>query len=73
MDQKHIHMRFRDCLSVNLLFAALDKSFPLFRSVNEIGPVEDSGKEARERVFLTLKTFSTKFPQPAVDEKTSIL
>jgi hypothetical protein len=69
MPEKDIHMRFRDCLSVNLLFAALDKSFPLFRSVNDSRPVDAGGKEAREKVFLTLKAFSTKFPQSAVDEK----
>jgi len=69
MPEKDFNMRFRDVVSVNLLFAALDKSFPLFRSVNDTRPVDESGKESRENIFLILKTFSTKFPQSAVDEK----
>lgn len=69
MEKKDIHMRFRDVASVNLLFAALEKSFPLFRSVPGEKLVDEGGKTGRERVFLTLKAFSTNFPQPAVDEK----
>ena len=69
MPEKDFNMRFRDVVSVNFLFAALDKSFPLFRNVNDTRPVDESGKESRENIFLTLKTFSTKFPQSAVDEK----
>jgi len=69
MRENNIHMRFRDVVSVNLLFAALEKSFPLFRSVPESVPVDDGGKEDREKVFLTLRSFSTKFPQTPVDEK----
>lgn len=70
MRQKDIHMRFRDVASVSLLFAALEKDFPLFRSVAVSKVVEDGGKESREKVFHALKTFSTSFPQVAVDEKT---
>lgn len=67
MEDEYFHMRFRDVVSVNLLFAALDKSFPLFRSVGSNEVVEPSGKTDRERVFLTLKEFSTSFPQNAVE------
>ena len=73
MLEKDIHMRFRDVVSVNLLFAALDRSFPLFRSVNETSIVDSGGKEIPENVFLTLKAFSTNFPQASVDEKPPIL
>ena len=69
MQKNGIHMRFRDVVSVNLLFAVLEKNFPLFRSVPGERAVDESGKSIRERVFLTLKDFSTNFPQPAVDEK----
>lgn len=67
MEDEYFHMRFRDVVSVNLLFAALDKSFPLFRSVGSNEVVESSGKTDRERVFLTLKEFSTSFPQNTVE------
>ena len=69
MEKNDIHMRFRDVASLSLLFAALEKNFPLFRSVPGEMVVERGGKADRERVFLTLKSFSTNFPQPAVDEK----
>ena len=62
-------MRFRDVALVNLLFAALEMNFPLFRSVAGEWAVEEGGKTGRERVFLTLNSFSTNFPQRAVDEK----
>lgn len=68
MQENVIHMRFRDVASVNLLFAALENRFPLFRTVGCEKPVYDSGKESREKVFLTLRTFSTNFPHNAVDE-----
>ena len=67
MQENVIHMRFRDVVSVNLLFAALENSFPLFLTVGCESPVEASGKEIREKVFLTLKAFSTNFPHNAVD------
>jgi len=68
MQENVIHMRFRDVASVSLLFAALENSFPLFQAQCCENPVDDSGKEAREKVFLTLKAFSTNFPQNSVDE-----
>jgi hypothetical protein len=68
MQENVIHMRFRDVASVNLLFAALENRFPLFRTVGCEKPVDDSGKERRETVFITLRTFSTNFPHNAVDE-----
>ncbi|MGQ0541417.1 MAG: hypothetical protein ACT4O9_06155 [Blastocatellia bacterium] len=69
MQEKDIHMQFRDVASVSLLFVALEKEFPLFRSVAVSEVVEEGGKERREKVFHALKTFSTSFPQVAVDEK----
>ena len=68
MQENVIHMRFRDVVSVNLLFAALEKEFPLFRTVGCENLVDESGKDGREKVFRTLKAFSTNFPQNAVDE-----
>ena len=69
MQENVIHMRFRDVASVNLLFAALENSFPLFRTGGCEKPVDESGKEWSEKVFLTLKAFSTNFPHITVDEK----
>lgn len=69
MPEKNIHMRFRDVVSVNLLFAALEKNFPLFLSMPDLKSVEDGGKTGREKVFHAIKDFSTNFPQAAVDEK----
>ena len=69
MQENVIHMRFRDVASVNLLFAALEKDFPLFLTVGCEKPVDESGKESRSEVFRTLKAFSTNFPHNAVDEK----
>jgi len=69
MRENLIHMRFRDVASVNLLFAALDNSFPLFLTATCENAVDEGGKDRQEKVFLTLKAFSTNFPQNAVDEK----
>lgn len=73
MAEKDIHIRFRDYVSVNLLFAALDKSFPHFRNVNDSETVNGSGNHGHEDIFLKLKAFSTNFPHIVVDEKTPIL
>lgn len=73
MRENVIHMRFRDVASVNLLFAVLEKDFPLFLSVGCEKPVDDGGKESRREVFRTLKAFSTNFPQRAVDDKSQVL
>ena len=67
MPEKDIHMRFRDVASVNLLFAAIEKEFPHFRSVNSVDPVHEGGNSKREELFLTLRAFSTNFPQRSVD------
>jgi hypothetical protein len=72
MREKDINMRFRDVASVNLLFAALEKEFPHFRSVNSVEPVRGGGNSGREEVFLTLRAFSTNFPQNIVDDKAVI-
>jgi hypothetical protein len=69
MDNKQFHMRFRDVVSVNLLFAALEKNFPLFHSTAAASSVNLGGKSDREKVFRILKGFSTSFPQRAVDVK----
>ena len=69
MKEDDIHIRFRDFASVNLLFAALERSFPLFLAGSCEKVVDESGKHDRERIFLTLKSFSTNFPHAAVDGK----
>lgn len=72
MSDKDIHMSFRDTVSISLLFAALEKSFPLFRRSADGRLVDVGGKEDREEVFRTLKDFSTSFPHPAVDAESSL-
>lgn len=69
MKDRDFHIRFRDVASVNLLFAALEKNLPHFRNDAANPSVERGGKDCREKVFLTLKEFSTNFPQIDVDEK----
>jgi hypothetical protein len=69
MPHNNVHMRFRDVVSVNLLFAALEKNFPLFLSMPDPKTVDDGGNASRENVFHALKDFSTNFPQSAVEEK----
>lgn len=71
--QNDIHRRFRDVASINLLFAALGENYPLFQKDGCEKAVDNSGKNRREKVFLTLKSFSTNFPQKAVDDKMPIL
>lgn len=67
MDDQAFHMRFRDVVSVNLLFVALEKKFPLFLSVGGNQSVDASGKTDREQVFRKLQEFSTSFPQNIVE------
>jgi len=67
MPEKDFHIRFRDVASISLLFAALEKSFPLFRKGANESDVNKGGKGSEEKVFQTLKTFSTGFPQSPVD------
>ncbi len=67
MDDQTFHMRFRDVVSVNLLFAALEKTFPLFLRVGGNHSVDVSGKADREQVFRKLQEFSTSFPQNVVE------
>lgn len=67
MPKKDFHISFRDVASISLLFAALEKSFPLFRRSADGTVVNGSGKGMDEKVFQTLKAFSTGFPQPPVD------
>ncbi len=69
MPNKDFHMNFRDVASISLLFAALEKSFPLFRRVGADAVVEDGGKETGEKVLRTLVVFSTSFPQKAVRQE----
>ncbi len=67
MTQKDIHLSFRECVPLSLLFAAFEKSFPHFHSHSEAEHVDNGGKDIREKVFLAVKIFSTNFPQPVVD------
>lgn len=67
MDEHGFHMSFRNVVSVSLLFAALEKSFPLFLSSAAELPVDFGGNQDREKIFHTLKEFSTSFPHSAVE------
>ena len=67
MREKDFHIKFRDVASISLLFAALEKSFPLFRRADAERGVDAGGKGTGEKVFQTLKAFSTGFPQQPVD------
>lgn len=69
MDDQTFHMRFRDVVSVTLLFAALEKTFPLFLRTAPNESVESGGKNTREELFLTLKNFSTSFPHQPVERE----
>jgi hypothetical protein len=67
MNGKEIHMAFRDVASLSLLAVAFEKSFPLFHLEPAGMAVDAGGKDARDKIFRTLKTFSTTFPHSAVD------
>lgn len=67
MHREDFHMTFRECVSLSLLFAAIEKTYPHSHSAGEVPPVDGGGKETREKVFRTLKAFSTSFPQLPVD------
>lgn len=67
MDEHSFHMSFRNVVSVSLLFAALEKSFPLFRSIAADRHVDIGGNQDREKIFHTLKEFSTSFPHSTVE------
>ena len=67
MKRDDFHMTFRECVSLSLLFAALEKTYPHSHNAAGFLPVEGGGKETREKVFRTLKAFSTSFPQLPVD------
>lgn len=69
MADKDFHISFRDAASISLLFAALEKSFPLFRRFELVAAVDGGGKGMRQEVFQTLRAFSTGFPQYPVDVK----
>lgn len=69
MIKSNIHMEFRDVVSVNLLFAALERSFPLFHNDSDNNTVDEGGKVPRETVFDAIRRFSTSFPHNAVDAK----
>ncbi|MEO7674862.1 MAG: hypothetical protein ABIU09_12395 [Pyrinomonadaceae bacterium] len=65
-------MDFKDCISLSLLSAAFNKSFPHFRKQAETGDVQDNSEIGRETVFRTLKDFSTAFPHTVWTDKESI-
>lgn len=69
MEKEDFHIRFRDVASVSLLFAALDNSFPHFLNNGTSEPEDISGKNRREKVFNTLRAFSTSFPQYRAETK----
>jgi hypothetical protein len=67
MQKKDFHMRFRDAAPLSLLFAAFEKSFPLFLRPGDQNHVDDGGKGRQKKVLQTIKAFSTGFPQQPVD------
>ena len=69
MSQNDFHMKFRDVVSISLLFAALEKSFPLFLTTTGDGSVNSGGKNPNEKVIRTLMDFSTGFPQNVVQQE----
>ena len=67
MQKKDFNLTLRAETLISLFIAALEKSFPLLlRSVDE-KVVDGAGQGQREKVFQTLKAFSTSFPQRPVD------
>jgi len=69
MSQKDINMSFKDCISLSLLAAAFEKSFPHFRRNTETGLVDNGETIASKKVFQTLKGFSTAFPHNVWKDK----
>lgn len=69
MSQKDFHMSFKDCVSLSLLAAAFEKSFPHFRKGLETEPVDNGQTMESQKVFRTLKDFSTDFPQTVWKDK----
>jgi hypothetical protein len=67
MEDRVIHMRFRDVAPLSLLFAAVEKSYPHFLSTAANSLVDDGGKADDREVFRTLHAFSTAFPHEPVD------
>ena len=62
------HAVSRAC-PTSIVFAALEKSFPLFRRFEKKGLVDGGGKEWRHQVFQDQDPFSTSYPQLAVGVK----
>ncbi len=69
MAQKYFHMSFKDCVSLSLLTAAFEKTFPHFRINPETEPVDNGETNDPGKVFRTLKDFSTGFPQNVWTDK----
>ena len=67
--QKFFNKRFRDVASVSLLFAALEKRFPLSHRQQDPPPVENRGKVDHDRAFSVLRDFSTRFPHTDVEQE----
>jgi hypothetical protein len=61
------HMKSRDTASISLLFAALEKSFPLFLRYGRTNVVDGGGKMLEQKVLHASGVFSTSFPQTPVD------
>jgi hypothetical protein len=60
-------MKYQDAASISLLFAALEKSFPLFLRHGRINVVDGGGKMRERKVLQASGAFSTSFPQMPVD------
>jgi len=62
-------MSFKDCVSLSLLSAAFEKSFPHFRRDPETGFMNNDEITETKKVFQTLKDFSTDFPHKVWNDK----
>ncbi|HRJ89031.1 MAG: hypothetical protein JNK51_03490 [Blastocatellia bacterium] len=67
--QKFFNKRFRDVASVSLIFAALEKRFPLSHRQPDLLAVDNRGKVDTERAFNILREFSTGFPHTVVERE----
>ena len=67
MPVNDFHLKSRDVAPVSLMFAALEKSFPLFRRHDGTDVVDGGGKMREQKVLHVSGSFSTSFPQMPVD------
>ena len=67
MPVNDFHINSQDVDPVSLMFAALEKSFPLFLRQGRANAVDGGGKMRERKVLQASGAFSTSFPQIPVD------